>query len=222
MIRKIFNFDLFTNPPSPHDLLIGVDQFSCRGTVVPYSQVKCLRYWASQTDHYFNFRYSGKSYDTEFDIYMNDNLHPIKIRHGGSTLKQLSAGEQDQDAVRSAYLEISEKTFSYRLKSYIDSLTQYGCFEYDGKRFFPDGKVTEGSDTHDIPSQIKEGKFRREPFKVYIELPKSIAGKILHRLAQQDMGVPLLKERNFVISTEYDADVFFTLLKRLYSLQFND
>jgi len=98
-------------------------------------------------------------------------------------------------------------------------LDQYGYFVYDNKRFYPAGQVTDGKLTFDLRSEAQSGKLIRAPFKLYVELPKSVLGKIQHRLAQRDVGISWIKERNFVISTEHDADVFSSLLARLYALE---
>ncbi len=212
--------NIFTNPPSPNDLMFGLDRFSCRGTESPYSAVKSLRYFASQLSHYRNFINTGKTYETVFDIYLHDQPKPIRIRSQASVMVRLY-GESDvrqQNAVRDTYLHLAEKTFPMRLRFYLTMLDQYGCFQYDGKRFFPDSRVTDGKRIVDLKVQAKDGKFLRQPFRVYVQLPKSVFGKVLNRLAQRDVGLPI-KERDFGICTEYDADVFFTLMKRLYGIE---
>jgi len=215
--------DIFTNPPSPNDLLIGVDQFVCRGTTYPYSKVRSLRFFAGRIDHYTNFHPSGTTYETEFDIHLHGAPRPLRIRPQATTIERFYAeySVQQQNAIRDAYTSLAEKTFAIRLQAYLDSLAQYGCFQYDGKRFFANGEVTDGRERFDFAEQAKIGKLLREPFKVYVELPKSLIGKVMHRLAQKDVGLTWLRERNFVVSTEYDMDVFFALMAQLYSVRWD-
>lgn len=204
----------------PHEVLLGSEQFLHAGKEYLYSQVTSLAYYAVKTTLKINFATSGVTYDAEIDIYVQGLDQPIKIRPDKSIPVSIAVSllpPSDEEkytrekaaSVSQLYLPLAEKTFPYRIKRYLQMIEQYGCFLYDGKRFFPDGLVI--GDNYQV--NFRTATVYKRPFEVFVNLPKSVRKKLIHRF---------VKDQDFVISTKHDADVFFALLERLYGLRWKE
>jgi hypothetical protein len=193
----------------PQEILLGADRFICDGVEYHYSCVRSIRYYAVETAHYANFIPTGRTtYNAKIDIYVEGQENPIKVRPVGPIADALLIGHSKEKANRVAdiYPQLAERTFKFRQERYLKMLEQYGCFLYDDKRFFPDGRVTDGKQI----INFRVATVYRSPFRVFVRMPKSIGKKLMHKF---------IKDQDFVVRTEYDADVFFALLSRLYGLR---
>ena len=200
----------------PHEVLLGSDQFMHAGNEYLYSQVTSLAYYAVKTTYKLNFVTNRVTYNTDIDIYIEGIGHPLEIRQDGSSWALLllphyfeeKQTREKATSVTQLYSRLAEKTFVYRMERYLQIIEEFGCFSYDGKRFFPDGSVLDSTGQ----VNLRTGRVYKRPFEVFVRLPKSIGKKLIHRF---------VKDQDFVISTKHDADVFFALLEKLYGIRWS-
>jgi hypothetical protein len=204
----------------PNKVLLGSDQFLHAGKEYLYSQVTSLAYYAVKTTRKINFATCRVTYNAEIVIYVQGLDQPIKIRPEKSIPVSIGVSllpyryeekytREKADSVSQLYVQLAEKTFPYRIKRYLQMVEQYGCFLYDGKRFFPDGLVI--GDDYEV--NFRAATVYKRPFEVFVSLPKSLGKELIHRF---------IKDQDFVISTKYDADVFFALLEKLYGKRWKE
>jgi hypothetical protein len=194
----------------PHEVLLGSEQFLHAGKEYLYSQVTSLAYYAVKTTQKINFVTAGVTYNAEIDIYVEGVDQPIEIKPDRSIAVSLLPPKYEEKytrekaaSVSELYLRLAERSFPYRMKRYLQMIEQYGCFLYDGKRFFRDGLVI----GNNCQVNFHTAALYKRPFEVFVSLPKSVGKKLIHRF---------IKDQDFVISTKHDADVFFALLEKLY------
>lgn len=173
------------------------DGFSFKGDFHKFDDIMHLDFYWKKTQVSYNFA-KMPTYDTAILSVEKDNEKIVKIKLEGS--------EEQCNKIFYIYSLLSEKTFVKRYNLYINEMDKNGYFIYDGKYFFPNGKVLSPNKEE---YNIKDNPIR-EPFKLTLSKPKN---KFKQFIESAWGGVDLY------ISTSKDQDVFFTLLKTLYNLR---
>lgn len=109
--------------------------------------------------------------------------------------------------IYSAFLYARHMSFSFRCNNYVDLIKRKGYLEYDGTEFYKDGTIKKDR----VKYNIKDGRLLKYPF----ELKFVIDPGRLAWLSHDGVGV---FGKKIVINTEWDSDVFYELIKRLYGI----
>lgn len=155
-----------------------------------------------------NWRNPGTDYDAQVDIYLEEGNEPILIRTR-AWMSWLGANRSEREAapVVTLYREMASRTYKYRLANYVEQIESHGYFHYDKKLFFKTGVVTDGKRSINI---LVDRGLLKSAFEVSLPAPKTAANQLKNLF---------WKRQDFVIRTEFDADVFFRLLEHYYNLK---
>jgi hypothetical protein len=184
------------------------------GSEHAYGQVTSLYFYYEVTKVSVLLFHAGNKHEANLEIYAEGCPKPIKIRTGVSLnpladnpmTDNYTASEKRTKSVIALYEQLAKQTFPFRLQRHVSMMDKHGYFFYDNKKVFADGRVSDGN------RQINFNTDRpicRKPFMVYYETRKTLREHLMNLLMPQD----------FIISTRYDADVFFFLIERLFGLR---
>lgn len=182
--------------------------FTFKEEFFEYARVISLYYYYEVTTHQLAFGGDlGKDHFSRIEILLDGREKPVQIRSDiALTYLGMDSTESSAKQVQQLYSDLREKTVGHRLGRYLEMLDRYGYFIYDQKKFYPDGRVI---DPKMGELNLKtDGPIYREPFRIYYEREKTPLQKLAH----------LWTDQEYNISTFYDPDVFFYLLKQLYGL----
>ncbi len=183
-------------------LILDNDGFFLKEDYFEYSDVIGLDYYYVQTQKRMNFGASGIDHNVSIAIYLCSRSKPLRIETGPQflTLHGLSLGKNASESVIAKFNEISKQTFQQRLVRYSASLEERGYFDYDGKKFYADGRIEAEKWTANVHL---DKPWLKRPFVIYHE--KRPSG--------------WFRSANlYAISTVRDPDIFFGLLSHLYGL----
>ena len=107
-----------------------------------FSDIKHLHFERVVTTERVNFVKVGEPERAILKIELLNGVI-IKIKFSESTMFVGFNLDKKHDIknLLQLYIELSEKTFEYRLKQYINQITMEGFFIYDKCRFFPNSKI---------------------------------------------------------------------------------
>lgn len=181
-----------------------------QGSKFPYQAVDSLRYYYVITKKTVNFVPAGTDYNAELDIYLATLTNPIVIRTGSLMgFLGMNRGEGQANPVMRLYQQLSQHTYQIRLTKYVEKFEKQGYIYYDNKKIFKDGTVSDGQREINLTKNIR---LRKSPFELIHPSPDSFTKVIKEEL----FG----KRQDFVISTQFDSDVFFTILAMYFNLRF--
>jgi hypothetical protein len=189
----------------PKDITFGSQSFSAGPLVIAYDAVNSIRF------EYIAVKvvpYGGTTHHPEMEIFVKNQTETIRVR----LPRRFIASAFTHTAARasevvSAYEELAQRTFAYRLAWYSEQIEHTGGFTYDGKRFMVDGMAM--STTGKPIMNIRNRKLFRYPDRVECHRAEGAA-------AQIDRFVPMVAP---AIKTAFDRDVFFILLDHLYGIR---
>jgi hypothetical protein len=181
------------------DIKLGDAGFYLDGIHYPFDDIDSLRFY---------FVRAGTDYCAELDIYLVDSERPISIRP--SPLKNklgLNRKESESTPVVNLYHEIAERTFRIRLGRYLEALENEGYFYYGNKKVYKNGIVSD--DKREI-NLLTDRPLLKSPFKIFHPAPQTSINSFKNLFSPP---------QDFVINTEFDADVFFTILEHYFALK---
>ena len=191
-------------------IALGEKCFTFDGQDYEYERVVSLFFYYVVTEVRMNVvLHAGTEHQADLDIYVDAVRKPIKIRTGMYlTYLTIDRTQKRAQSVLELYQALAQLTFKTRLRRYVTALETHGFFEYDGKKVYGDGRVSDGK--REINLRTSRPLWRK-PFMLYYETEKSLGEKLLHLWTLQD----------FIIVTRFDADVFFFLLEQMFALRWD-
>lgn len=183
--------------------------FIYNGCEHAYDQVTSLYFYYEITKVSVFLVRAGNEHKADLNIYLEGCPKPIKIRTGftlNPLANEYAASEKGAKSVIALYEQLAKRTFPFRLQRYKSMLDKHGYFFYDNRKFFADGRVSDGKREFNFKT---DKPIYRRPFEVYYETPKTLGERLLNTLVWR---------QDFFISTKHDADVFFSLVERLFGL----
>ena len=194
----------------PTQIEIYTTSFQYQDAEYSYDLVDSIRFYYVITRRRINFIPSGTDYKAELDIYVSTLTNPISIRTS-SLMEVLVFGinrsETRADQVGTLYQQIAHPTYHFRLAKYLKKFEKEGFINYDHKKIFKNGTVSDGSREICL---MNNTKLLKAPFELIQRTPNSLSKKLKEQL---------LGRQDFVISTQFDQDVLFTILERYFNLR---
>jgi len=194
-----------SNAHPEEDLQVHESGFVVRGQHYDFQVVEHLEWHATHLTVRTNFRKTGERYDADLSIYVRSMHKPIRISAGNVWLGGFRDTARMCTTLRGMYVQLAEKTFSYRMVSYLDEIDKHGYFTYDGIRFHANGEIVRKNraiNIEDINLCINpEDGFELLAVEKEIGFLKSWFRKV----------VPLMR-----IFTNTDQDILYALLQSLY------
>lgn len=153
-------------------IIFGTDQFQVDDQRIAYADVEHLSwYWHSQTVNLVNTQ------KAKLEIHVRGTPKPIKVSKFTMWVSPKLA---------EAYQTLRERTWPFRLSSYLEQLSTRGYFSYEGSDFFCNGMIRNGEDVFDLrraseePFELsvkRDGFFSRR-----LSVPLSLDHDIIHTL----------------------------------------
>lgn len=223
---------ILPQPITQANIVIGGDTFLCHEIRHPFDSIKSLRWFYGATHKYSNVADYGVSHKAEFDILLN-NGEVLKVRpQGTGYIKRQFRNDSFRDTpkavdeLHSLYVTFCKKSESSRLTLFMDMLKEYGFFHYDSKRFDSNAIAINDKHTVDLREAYNRGDLHIHPFQILVILPKSFwqkrlsiaAESIAYSLPKSMRSNNLEHHGDFVISTEWDADIFRIFFEQIWQI----
>lgn len=145
-------------------------------------------------------------------LFIMSNDGEVRVTEKNGYLRSSDATVVDK--IRQAYALISRKTYPQRLRRYIDQLESSNCFEYSGWKFYPtEGKIVFGAQGY----SVKRVRLLRHHGFLEVQIDdQSVMSKIKKGIGD------LWTKKMFGINTTIDTDVFFSLLKERFGIEWKE
>jgi len=192
---------------TPADIKLGQTGFYLEGVHYPFDNVESLRYYDARVERALPFPAEAEEEEIKLDIYLLGFERPISIETESvlGLIKMFCAGGP---VLRLAglYKEIARHTYPIRRHRYFEEFEKQGYIYYGGKQIFKTGVVSDGERTIDL---FTDRPLVKSEFSLSYRAPTP-GGGIKGWLSRQ---------RKFVIKTEVDSDVFFSILEQYFHLR---
>lgn len=182
-------------------------------------------FWYSGNHYGFNEVISlarfRQVHETKVLFVGSDYTHQVSIAIQTKSGEHLQVTEQESwtgssrenivEYIDNAYSVIAERSWNSRCQNYLTSLEQYGYYAYGGFRFYPKTKSI---------VEISTGK---EYKKDEISVSRSATAFYGKRKNHSNLLKKIWtgSDDEIIISTLYDNDVFYTLLKHYFGISWN-
>lgn len=223
---------LLPQPITPANIAIGEDSFLCYEKRHQFDSIKSLIWFYGSTHKYSNRADYGVFHKAEFDILLT-NGEALKVRPRGTGCIQnqfcndsFKDTPQEVKELHSLYEAFCRKSELSRLTRLMDMLKEYGFFYYDSKRFNREGIATDDKHAVDLQEAYKRGDLYIHPFQILVMFPKSFwknrlslaASSLAYDLSGFFKTSKLEHYGDFVVSTEWDADILKILFQQLWQI----
>jgi len=196
---------------TPGDIKLTETGFCLDEIHYPFEEVDSLRFYHLETRKFrevpFYSQYVGTDYNAELDIYLIGCERPISIETAPvGHFVGINQTERETAPVVELYREIARHTYQSRLRRYLEAFERNGYFSYGDKQIFADGIISDGKRTINL---LTDRPLLKSAFRVS------------HPAAKPSSRIKawFSPTRDFVISTQFDSDVFFTILEQYFNLK---
>jgi hypothetical protein len=184
-------------------LILDDTGFSIKGERYVYSVIDGLYFYRVQVQKTVNiFAPAGIDHKSDLKIYVQKIAKPLIVRAGVRhvTVMGLNFGKNSSERLAAKYAELSQRSFKQRLDKYAGMLEKYGYFLYDDAKIHADGLVQGSGWSFNLKT---DRPIMRVPFAIFHE-----------RKGTGFLG----GSKRYALDTTIDADVFFTILHKLFGL----
>jgi hypothetical protein len=193
-------------------LTVFSNEFEYKGVVYPFNQIEeIFFYWKRNTRVPLGLSSDlGWEGGEDMDIRIKVDSNEKELTANTWTYK--THGSDKCESFYDGYVYLMKKTFDQRLMIYIKSVEEKGFFTYSDTKIYPDGSII---DKKGNSCSIHNKTVSRSPFYITIKQKESTMN-IGEKAKDKLLG------SGITISTNYNTDVFFYLLKKYFGLSWKN